>query len=108
MPRVAAVGVGVEAAAHQGVRGHLPLADEGVTLEHLDACRPAHDGGEQGRVLGVGGPGEGRVQGEEARRGRVERVLLRNQDISVNSNIQVQVFFTKVLFTKASVRVKAG
>lgn len=65
----------METAPHQGVGGDLPLADERVTLQHLDARGPPQDGGEQRGVGGVGRPSERRVQGQEPGARAVKGIL---------------------------------
>lgn len=66
VPDVVAVGVGVEATPHQGVGRHVALADEGVAFEDLYPGGTSQYGREQGRAVGTGVLGEGRVQGQEA------------------------------------------
>ena len=50
---------------NQRVGGSFPFTDEYMTLQHLDARRPPQDRREQRRVVYVGVPGEGGVQGQE-------------------------------------------
>lgn len=76
----------MEAASHQGIRGHFPLADEGMALQHLDPRGPPEDGGEERRMGWIRSPRKRRIQRKEPRAGVVQCVFFGDQDVPGNLN----------------------